>query len=180
MRSFTVFVFCVMMLASCRQAMVETPFFEMPIPKGFYKVNFTEDIKTYQIILSVKNEDIKAWPDLTNLPGFVAINWQKGNYKLGQISGLETGTLPPNATSIAKGEETIDGFIVFAEENNQLDKENKQILRIIHRMAIPLDGGKLEILTSIMPDQPFTLADVKDALRMIEVKIKDFFSKDVR
>jgi|GEM_PF-872983 len=180
MRYFAVFVFCAIMLANCGQTIVEGPFFEMPIPKGFYKVIFTEDIKSYQIILSVKNEDIKTWPDLTNLPGFIAINWQKGNYKLGQIDGLETGTLPPNAINIAKGKETIDGFIVFAEENNQMDKENKQVLRIVHRMAIPLDEGKLEILTSLMPDQPFTLVDVKDALRMIVIKNKGFFTKDVR
>ena len=175
MKRLVIMLFCVVILTSCGSAMIQGPFFEMPTPKGFYKVNFTSDIKIYQIILSSKNEDIKTWPDLPNLPGFIAINWQKGNYKLGQINGLETGTLPPNAISVAKGEESIGGFIILAEENKQMDKDNKQVLRIIHRVVIPLDGGKLEILTSIMPDQSFTLSDVKDCLRMLVINNKDFF-----
>ncbi len=175
MKRFVAFI-AILAFASCGTPMVSGPFFEMPMPRMLQLAETSADF-IYSIVLTPTKAEIKGISSMANQSAFVAIRWMEGDYKEGEVEKLATGTLPTYSHSLAKGMESIKGIKVWAEETEQRDSNDKQVIRIIHRVAMPLDGGMLEVLISLQPESTVKLEDVLVSVRELNITNRAFFVK---
>lgn len=170
----TLLAFCATFTASCGPLVVEAPFFRMKSPENMVMLDLPEGMR-FDIALGLTRHDIKTLTDITNSVAFMSFDWREGNYKQGVVEHLGVGTMPPGASIISQGQEQIGGMSAWCQQTQQKEVEGNQVLRIIHSCVIPLDGGILEILSSVDPRSKVTIEMMKEALKTLEVFDKNFF-----
>ena len=163
----------VVLLAGCR-AKVDAGFFTLRGPDGFGECKLT-DIIPDKMVLSTEPKELTQIGQMTGAKGYMSINWHPGSYRESQATNsLGIGTLPDGAHKISEGDKSFGGILCWEETIVQLDSTQKSELRWLYHVAIPLDGGAIDILASIMPNKDM-LEDVKNSVATIEITNKKFF-----
>lgn len=171
---FAILIFFVMFAISCGPVFVEAPFFRMKAPEKMVLLDLPEGMR-FEIVLGLTKHEIQKLTDITDSLAFMAFDWKKGLYKPGEVSGLGIGTIPPGSSFMAKGQENVGGMLAWCDQVEQKDANGSQTLRIVHNCKIPLDGGLLEIISSVDPRSKVTIEHLKESLRTLDIFDKNYF-----
>jgi hypothetical protein len=163
------------LLCGCQQTL-EADFFRIKLPDGFVRNEIGEAIPA-KIVCSLSGGKINLINDIASGRGYVTFDWRKGKYAQGEAtSTLGIGTLPDASVKTSKGTKPFGGILSWEETVVVMDSTKKTELRWLYHVAMPFDGGLLDIIFSIMPDMDL-LGRIHESMSLLEVTDKDYFSK---